>query len=473
VNLSLPINGYTATATTSYNGSSPVTDSSGNVTLWLLPNDSGYPNHLYSFTATPPNGSIYSSFALNNISVTEDQTELISLQYNHDTPVTTADLAIQNPDETYSDPTTVTLTASAAAGYTVANTYYKVDGGSQQTYTDPFTVTGNGEHTIEYWSVDNSGVTESHSTKTFTIHSTYTLSGAVYIDTNENGVQDSGESGYNGATHTLNSGQTATTDGNGSYEIPDLPTGTYTETLTVPNDYVATTTNPVSVLITSDTTANFGIINATTTLTPIADSFIKEGSQNENEGGSSLLRIQSSGHNRALVKFDQSQIQQAVGNSQNYTATLQFTISDNGNNWGATGRTIDLDRLTQNWAEGNGFIARNTPPYRGTGLGLTWNCATDSNIANQNDDCSGNSAWNMSNSSLWPFESTPTATATIINNQAGTVTFTVTSDIQSFISNINQNYGWLVKKTNESQTGQVSFSSKEGATSPKLIIIRN
>jgi hypothetical protein len=79
----------------------------------------------------------------------------------------------------------------------------------------------------------------------------------------------------------------------------------------------------------------------------------------------------------------------------------------------------------------------------------------------------------MSNGSLWPFVSTPTVTATITNNQAGTVKFNVTSDIQSFISNSNKNYGWLVKKTNEGQNGQVSFSSKEGANSPKLIIIRN
>jgi hypothetical protein len=374
VNYSLPIGGgIVGTATTSYEGSSIETDSSGNAILWLLPNNdsNNFSNHLYVLTATPPNGSIYSSLALNNISVTEDQTELISLQYSHDTPTTTADLTTQNPDETYSDPTSVALTASAAAGHTVANTYYTIDGGSQQTHTNPFSVTGNGEHSIEYWSVDNSGVQESHHTQTFTIHSTYSLSGTVYIDANDNGVQDSGEVGYNGGTLTLNSGQTATTNASGSYTIPDLQAGTYTETLTIPNGYVATTTNHVSFPLASNTTENFGIINATTTLAPVADSYIKSGSQNENEGASSFLRIQSSGHNRALVKFDQSQIQQAVGSSQNYTATLSFTISDNGNNWGTTGRTIDLDRLTRNWAEGNGFIDGSRPKDRGTGSGLT------------------------------------------------------------------------------------------------------
>ncbi len=172
VNYSLAIGGgIVGTSTTSYESDSLVTDSSGNAILWLLPNNdsNNFSNHLYVLTATPPNGSAYSSFALNNISVTEDQTELISLQYNHDTPVTTANLATQHPDDTYSDPTTVTLSSTATSGYTVANTYYAIDGSSQQTYSSPFTITGNGSHTITYWSIDNSGVQEQHNSKTFTI----------------------------------------------------------------------------------------------------------------------------------------------------------------------------------------------------------------------------------------------------------------------------------------------------------------
>ena len=144
---------------------------------------------------------------------------------------------------------------------------------------------------------------------------------------------------------------------------------------------------------------------ATTILTPIADTFIKKGSSNENEGASNMLRLQSSGNNRALVKFDTAQIQSAIGSNQNYTATLELTISDNGNNWGASGRPIGIHKLTSDWAEGNGYIAGHNPSNRGTGDGATWACAIDSNISNQSDNCSGNAAWNMTNSMLWPFVS--------------------------------------------------------------------
>lgn len=83
----------------------------------------------------------------------------------HSKPVTTASLS---PSPTspgtgltiYSDPVTVTLTPLADSGFSIANTYYRVDGGATQTYSGPFTVTGSGTHSVEYWSVDNTGLQE-------------------------------------------------------------------------------------------------------------------------------------------------------------------------------------------------------------------------------------------------------------------------------------------------------------------------
>lgn len=240
--------------------------------------------------------------------------------------------------------------------------------------------------------------------------------------------------------------------------------GAYSLTVTVTDDQGNIDTQTVTVNVNNP---------GPNVLTPIADSYIKQGSPNENEGSSTFLRLQSTGHNRALVAFDESQIQSAVGSNSAFTAKLQLTITDNGNNWGTNGRTIELHRLTQNWVEGNGFIDGNNPSNRGTGSGTTWNCSTDSDIHNQNDDCSGSTKWNMTNNSLLPFVSAVTATTNITNNQTGVVELDVTSDVQSFLSGSNQNYGWLIKKTDEGQNGRVNFGSRETGNSPKLVITNN
>ena len=102
----------------------------------------------------------------------------------------------------------------------------------------------------------------------------------------------------------------------------------------------------------------------TVTFNASADTYVRSGSDNRNMGAGGFMNIQSSGNNRSLVRFDESALQSAIGNSVIVSAKLRLTITDNGNNWGTTGRTVAVYRLLTNWAEGNG-----TENDRGTGRG--------------------------------------------------------------------------------------------------------
>lgn len=169
----------TARGTSVYNTPGRITNASGDVSLWLFANT-------YNFTVTSPSGSIYQTTNLNNVVVSGNQTQLISLQFIHAAPVTAVVLSpAPNAQNEYEDPTTVTLSAQAASGFSITNTYYTVDGGSQQTYSSPFIVSGEGSHDITYWSVDNAGVYELPKTTNFTIHQNVApVVGTINVSTN-------------------------------------------------------------------------------------------------------------------------------------------------------------------------------------------------------------------------------------------------------------------------------------------------
>lgn len=87
------------------------------------------------------------------------------------------------------------------------------------------------------------------------------ISGTVFIDTNRNGTQDSGESTYQGATVRLTGvvSSNTTTNNSGAYTFNTLSYGNYSVAVTVPSGYVSTTTSPVSLALSSNQTVNFGI----------------------------------------------------------------------------------------------------------------------------------------------------------------------------------------------------------------------
>lgn len=155
-----------------------------------------------------------------------------------------------------------------------------------------------------------------------------------------------------------------------------------------------------------------------------ADTYLRSGAPDTNEGGSTFLRLRASGDNRTIVRVDQAALEDAVGDSTVVSASLKFRIDSNGNNWGSSGRTIGAYRLTSVWSEGTGFVDGGSPPNRGTGSGATWACASDSDISNQAKNCSGASEWEMGKPNqpqLHPWVAQATGEALITNGMAGTV----------------------------------------------------
>jgi RHS repeat-associated protein len=186
-----------------------------------------------------------------------------------------------------------------------------------------------------------------------------------------------------------------------------------------------------------------------TTLYATADTYLKSGAANQNVGSETVLRVQSSGNNRALVRFDHAAIAAAVGSGSIVSATLELYVASNGNNWGSTGRTVDVHRLSANWTE----------------AGATWSCPVDSNPSNSSADCSP--TWGGGS-----FAAPPTASVVHANGLTGWVQFDVAEDVAAFLSG-TPDHGWILKKTDESASGEVQYTSLQGtaAQRPRLVLV--
>jgi hypothetical protein len=200
------------------------------------------------------------------------------------------------------------------------------------------------------------------------------------------------------------------------------------------------------------------------TLTAEKDGFLRSGNPDRNEGANPGLRLQASGDNRVVVGFDQGAIDDFDSLT---TATLVLTISENADNWGQSNdRTVEAHPLAVDFAEGNGQNAGvpSSQSTRGSGPGVTWNCAEDAEIANQQTDC--DPEWDGG-----AFGPATAAPVLHFNGLTGEVSWDVTADVQAGVS------AWLIKKTAERQPGKVSYHSRESADdagdpdlAPRLIL---
>src|SRR5215203_3882361 len=86
------------------------------------------------------------------------------------------------------------------------------------------------------------------------------ITGKIFTDTNNNGVLDVGEAGYNGASVFLDldmngtfggSDVSATADSSGVFTFTNVSDGAYSVMLTVPANYGVTGSNPASTTVTA------------------------------------------------------------------------------------------------------------------------------------------------------------------------------------------------------------------------------
>lgn len=203
----------------------------------------------------------------------------------------------------------------------------------------------------------------------------------------------------------------------------------------------------------------------TVTLFSNRDSFLRSGADDTNEGANERLRIRNAGDNRVVVAFNLS----GISTVHLKSATLVLTIGENINNWGPRGRYVDVHRLLADWTEGNGrndVMAGNRHGFRGTGVGVTWDCSKDTNIFNERANCAH----------TWDGGSYAPATAAGVkqrNHVWGQVSWDVTADIRA-----GANFGWVIRKRDEHQDGQVRYFSREGAAltgnsnlAPRLVLV--
>lgn len=88
---------------------------------------------------------------------------------------------------------------------------------------------------------------------------TYPVTGTVFVDSNKNGLQEVGESGYKDAS--VSTGIKSITTGSAGQYTLDLPSGNHNIFLTPPTGYSVSTLNPISVTLPPPATANFALID--------------------------------------------------------------------------------------------------------------------------------------------------------------------------------------------------------------------
>jgi hypothetical protein len=189
----------------------------------------------------------------------------------------------------------------------------------------------------------------------------------------------------------------------------------------------------------------------------VADSMLRAGDANTNEGANPILSISGSGHTRIVLDFGLH----LIFPSPIQSLVITLTLVANGGNWGPAGRYVSVHPLLADFDEGNGK-SWGLPPSgrtRGSDAGVTWNCPSDINIANPVADCAD--GWSGG-------EIGPVLDSVLITNAtSGLITFDLTDWVNANL-NVVLPMRFLIKKDNDGAPGRVDVASREGDTAPLL-----
>lgn len=195
------------------------------------------------------------------------------------------------------------------------------------------------------------------------------------------------------------------------------------------------------------------------------DSMLLTSDRNQNEGANGLLAIHENGPRRIVTSFDTNNVS-LVGLAE---ARLALNVRFVDTNWPAAGGPIDVYRLNQAFAEGNGRnfnLPVDQAPTRGTGAGTTFNCSSDSEISNNARDCA--TPWDGGNTAI---PATASSSVIVTGASSGQLEWNVTADVLAGATR------FLLRKPVATDPGKIEFFSREGAATagdsnlgPKLVL---
>ncbi len=203
-----------------------ISGAGGTVTVAAPANHSNDGSHTIAFYATDNAGNVEAP--ANSITVKIDTTAPA-------TSIATSPSAPNGSNGWFTQATDFTLSASDTGGSGVASTYYSLDGGAPQAYSGAVTIGSQGDHTVEYWSVDNavpSGNAEVHSTAHVKVD---TVKPATSIAVSPS--TPGGSNGWYVATPSFTLSASDATSGVGatSYQLDGGATQTYSGAVSIPD----------------------------------------------------------------------------------------------------------------------------------------------------------------------------------------------------------------------------------------------